>query len=196
VIDGFAIGIRDNASGAVISGPGLLVAANRIDGVLVYHTTASMVRRVSVRGNTDYGLHVQASGSAVLLNNQVAGSKIYGIWAQASGGTQISDNVVGGSGTAGIYLGCSGTANLQNLSCGRPTDKSEVNKNTLTHDGDYGIAVADASIGNIIQANQATGDTVDDLYDENPHCSWSSGTNSWMNNSGTANQSVSTTCIG
>jgi len=194
-VGGFAVGIRDNASGAVIAGPGLLVAGNGVDGVWVYHTTASFVEHVTVRG-TDYGIHVQLSGSAVLRSDQVAASKAYGIWVQSSGGTQVVSNNVGGSGTAGMYLGCSGTANLQNISCGRPTQKSLVSKNTLVSNGYYGIAVADASVGNSIVGNQVSGDKVKDLYDENFHCAWATGTNSWQGNTGTPNQTVSATCIG
>jgi parallel beta-helix repeat protein len=195
-VGGFAVGIRDNSNGTTISGPDLLVANNPSGGVWLFHTTGSIVEHVNVQGSADYGIRVQLSGGTVAQFDKVTKVMVYGIWLQTSVGAQVVGNDIVGSGTAGVYLGCSGTANLQNTSCGRPTDKSTIAKNTLVSNGEFGIAIADASVGNTIEGNQASGDKVKDLYDENFHCTWPTGTNSWQNNSGTRNQTVTATCIG
>jgi parallel beta-helix repeat protein len=195
-VGGFAVGIRDNSSVTVISGPDLVVADNHADGVWLFHTKSSIVEHVNVQGSADYGIRVQLSGGAVAQFNQVTKVTVYGIWLETSTGAQVVGNNVIGSGTAGVYLGCSGTANLQNTTCGRPTDESMVAKNTMNSNGGYGIAIADASIGNTIEGNQVSGDKVNDLYDENFHCHWPTGSNFWQGNSGTPNQTVTATCIG
>ncbi len=195
-IGGFATGVRDNANDAVIAGPDLVIAANVTNGVWVFDATGSQAERLILNGNHGYGLHIEQSVGVVLAADRVKASGIYGIWAQTSEGTRVLDGNVVGSGLAGIYIGCSGTGNLQNVSCGRPSDKSLVMENTLVNNGDYGIAVADESLGNTFRMNHATGDKAHDLQDENFHCTGLPGTNQWQADTGTRNQSVSPTCIG
>ena len=173
----------------------LVVAANVANGVWVFDATGSQAERLILNGNHGYGLHVQRTAAAVLATDRVQASGIYGIWAQTSEGTRVLDDNVAGSRLAGIYVGCSGTGNLQNVSCGRPSDKSLVMQNTLVSNGDYGIAVADESLGNTFRTNHATGDKANDLQDENFHCTGLTGTNQWQTDTGTRNQSVSPTCI-
>ncbi len=195
-IGGFATGVRDNASDAVIAGPDLVIAANVSNGVWVFDATGSQVENLVLKGNHGYGVHLQLSGGVLLGADRVNTSGIYGIWAQASEGTRVLDDNVVGSGLAGIYLGCSGTGNLQNVSCGRPSEKSLVTQDTLVSNGDYGIAVADESLGNTFRTNHVSGDKANDLQDENFHCTGPTGTNQWQTDIGTRNQSVSATCIG
>jgi parallel beta-helix repeat protein len=196
VIGGFSTGIRDNASDAVIAGPDLRVVGNLADGVWVVGATGSFVNHLTVIGNHHYGVHVQLSLGVSIGANVVNGSGTYGIWLETSEGTQVVGNSVNGSHGAGIYLGCSATGNLQNVSCGRPSNKSVISQNSLVGNGDYGVAIADESLGNMVTINHASGDVANDLQDENFHCTGTSGTNSWSANTGTRNQSVSATCIG
>jgi hypothetical protein len=195
-IGGFATGVRDNASDAIIAGPDLVMAANLTNGVWVFDATGSEVEHLVLNGNHGYGVRVQMSGGVLLGADRVNASGIYGIWAQTSEGTRVLDDNVVGSGLAGIYLGCSGTGNLQNVSCGRPSEKSLVMQDTLVSNGDYGIAVADESLGNTFRTNHVGGDKANDLQDENFHCTGPTGTNQWQTDTGTRNQSVSPTCIG
>jgi Right handed beta helix region len=196
VIGGFGNGVRDDANDAVIAGPDLRVAANLANGIWVFGATGSIVDHLVITGNHRYGVHVQLSQGVSVGSNLVNGSGTYGIWAQTSEGTQIVGNSVNGSHGAGIYLGCSGTGNLQNVSCGRPSDKSVIRQNDLVGNGEYGIAIADESLGNRVTTNHAGGDVANDLQDENFHCTGATGTNSWSANTGTRNQAVSVTCIG
>ena len=73
------------------------------------------------------------------------------------------------------YLGRDG----ENVSCGRPSDKSLISQDDLVGNGDYGIAIADESLGNRVTMNHVSGDIANDLQDENFHCTGATGTNSW-----------------
>jgi Right handed beta helix region len=194
-IGGFSTGIRDNADNAVIAGPNLRVAGNLDNGVWVVGATGGVVDHLVATGNHHYGIHVQLSLGTVISTDMVNGSGTYGIWVQTSEGTRVLNSVVNGSHGAGIYLGCSGTGNLQNVSCGRPSDKSDISANTLVGNGDYGIAISDESLANLVTMNHVSGDIANDLQDENFHCVGAAGTNVWSANSGTRNQSVSASCI-
>jgi parallel beta-helix repeat protein len=196
VIGGFGTGIRDNANDAVIAGPDLRVVGNVANGVSVFGAVGSVLDHLIMIGNHHYGVHTQLSQGISIGANVVNGSGTYGIWLQTSEGTQVVGNSVNGSHGAGIYLGCSGTGNLQNVSCGRPSDKSLISQNDLVGNGDYGVAIADESLGNLVTMNHVSGDAANDLQDENFHCTGATGTNSWSTNTGTRNQSVSATCIG
>jgi parallel beta-helix repeat protein len=196
VIGGFGTGIRDNANDAVIAGPDLRVVGNVANGVSVFGAVGSVLDHLIMIGNHHYGVHTQLSQGISIGANVVNGSGTYGIWLQTSEGTQVVGNSVNGSHGAGIYLGCSGTGNLQNVSCGRPSDKSLISQNDLVGNGDYGVAIADESLGNLVTMNHVSGDAANDLQDENFHCKGATGTNSWSTNTGTRNQSVSATCIG
>ena len=196
IVGGFSTGIRDEASDAVIAGPGLRVTGNLVNGVWVLGATGSAVQQLIANGNHRYGVHLQLSFGASVSGGVVNGSGSYGIWVQTSEGTRIVNNRVAGSHGAGIYLGCSGTGNLQNATCGRPSDKSVISGNTLLTNGDYGIAISLDSLGNAVTANHASGDIANDLQDENFHCIGPAGANSWQADTGTRNQSVSTSCIG
>ena len=182
---GFATGIRDDANQAMITGPNLAVAGNTANGVWLDRTTGSVVEQVILKGNKGYGIHVQLSGGAALRANQVMGSGEYGICGQTSGGTRIVNNFVAGSRGAGVYLGCDGRGNLQDVTCGGPSDKSLVWQNHILNNGDYGIAIVDQSLGNTVMANQVSGDIAFDLMDENFHCTGPTGTNTWTGNTGT-----------
>jgi parallel beta-helix repeat protein len=195
VIGGFGTGIFDRANSAVIAGPGLIVAGNVANGIWVYGASGSTVNHVIANGNHHYGIHLQASAGISLGSDQVIGSGTYGIWDETSAGAQVLGDEVSGSHGAGIYLGCSGTGNLQDVSCGRPSDKSLISQDTLVGNGDYGIAIADESLGNAVVTNHVSGDVANDLQDENFHCAGPTGTNSWQANTGTRNQSVSASCI-
>ena len=195
-IGGFSTGIRDNADNAVIAGPDLRVAGNLDNGVWVVGATGGVVNHIIASGNHHYGVHLQLSLGVMISANLVEGSGTYGIWVQTSEGTRVLDSLVRGSHGAGIYLGCSGTGNLQDVSCGRPSDKSDISENTVVSNGDYGIAIADESLGNMVTMNHVSGDIAHDLQDENFHCVGASGTNIWSANSGTRDQSVSASCIG
>jgi Right handed beta helix region len=196
VIGGFGTGIRDNGNGALIAGPGLLITGNTVNGVWVNGAAGSSVNDVSVNGNHHYGIHLQLSAGVSLSADQVKGSGTYGIWDETSEGSQIVNNLVAGSHGAGIYLGCSATGNLQDFNCGRPSDKSLITQDILLANGDYGIAIADESLGNNVVTNHASGDLANDLQDENFHCTGPTGTNSWQGDTGTRNQSISPSCIG
>jgi hypothetical protein len=195
-VAGFSTGIRDNGNYAVIAGPGLRVVGNVVNGVWAFGATGSSVEHLIANGNHQYGVHVQMSLGVTVEADVVNASGTYGIWDQTSEGTRVLNDHVVGSHGAGIYLGCSGTGNLQNVSCGRPSDKSVISENTLSSNGDYGIAVADESLGETVTMNHVSGDLANDLQDENFHCTGPAGTNSWQANTGTRNQSVSATCIG
>lgn len=195
-VGGFSIGILDDANYAVITGPNLTVGGNTSTGVHVLDNTGSFVQKLVVTNNQDWGVHIQHSGGATVRDNNVSGTaRGYGIWVATSGGTQVVANQVTGSHIAGIYLGCSGTGNLQEAGCGA-TAKSLVSRNVLTSNGDYGIAVEQNSWGNMVRYNHASGDSANDLQDENFHCTSSLGTNQWQGNTGTRNQTASPTCIG
>jgi hypothetical protein len=195
VVGGFTTGIRDDANGAVITGPDLRVAGNLANGVWVLDASGSEVDQVVANGNHHYGVHLQMSLGISISADVVNGSGTYGVWAQTSEGTQILNDGITGSHGAGIYLGCSGTGNLQNAGCGRPSDKSLISGNTLVSNGDYGIAISIESLGNVVTKNHVSGDVANDLQDENFHCSGPLGTNTWQANTGTRNQSVSPSCI-
>ena len=139
---------------------------------------------------------MQLSAGISISGDQVDGSGTYGIWDQTSEGTQVLNDGIAGSHGAGIYLGCSGTGNLQNISCGPPSDQSTISQNTLVNNGYYGIAIADESLRNTVTTNHVSGDVAKDLQDENFDCTGLPGTNTWLANTGTRNQSVSATCIG
>ena len=194
-IGGFSTGIRDDANNAVIAGPDLRVVGDLANGVWVIGATGTSVEHLIANGNHQYGVHIQSSLGVIVSADVVKGSGTYGIWVQASEGTRVMDNGVASSHGAGIYLGCSGTGNLQDISCGRPSDKSLISENTLLANGDYGIAIADESLGNVVTMNHVSGDIANDLQDENFHCTGLTGTNSWRADTGTRNQSVSPTCI-
>jgi len=196
VVGGFNTGIRDNANNAVIAGPGLIISGNVTNGIWVNGVTGSSVNHIVANGNHQYGVHLQLSAGVSVSIDQVNGSGRYGIWDQTSEGTRILNDVVAASHGAGIYLGCSGTGNLQEAGCGRPSDKSLISQDALVSNGDYGIAIALGSLGNVVTTNHASGDLANDLQDENFHCTGPTGTNSWQGNTGTRNQSISVTCIG
>jgi Right handed beta helix region len=195
-IGGFSTGIRDDADNSVIAGPNLRVAGNLDNGVWVVGANGGAVDHLIATGNHHYGIHLQLSLGIVISADMVNGSGTYGIWVQTSEGTRVLNSVVDGSRGAGIYLGCSGTGNLQNVSCGRPSDKSDISANTLVSNGDYGIAISDESLTNVVTTNHVSGDIANDLQDENFHCVGAAGTNIWSADSGTRNQSVSASCIG
>ncbi len=195
-IGGFSTGIRDNANDAVISGPGLRIVGNLANGVWVVNAIGTSVDQVIVNGDHHYGVHLQLSAGVSVSGDIVDGNGTYGVWAQTSEGTRILNNDVAGNHGAGIYLGCSGTGNLQDASCGRPSDKSVISENTMVSNGDYGIAIALQSLGNVVSMNHVSGDIANDLQDENFHCTGPTGTNSWPANTGTRNQSLSPSCIG
>ncbi len=196
VVGGFNTGIRDNANNAVIAGPGLIITSNVTNGIWVNGVNGGSVNHIVANGNHQYGVHLQLSAGVSVSVDQVNGSGRYGIWDQTSEGSRILNDVVAASHGAGIYLGCSGTGNLQEAGCGRPSDKSLISQDTLVSNGDYGIAIALDSLGNIVTTNHVSGDLANDLQDENFRCTGPTGTNSWQGNIGTRNQSVSVTCIG
>ncbi|MGA3220480.1 MAG: right-handed parallel beta-helix repeat-containing protein [Acidimicrobiales bacterium] len=196
-VDNFTDGIVDQANRAVITGPGLLVDDNAGFGVSLHDATGSVVRKLVIDDSNGAGIGLQLSTGAILRGNMIGSAQIYGIWDQASTGAQIVNNDVGASGTAAIYLGCSDTADLQDLSCGSSSG-SEIEHNDLLDNGDYGIAIADENLDNSVQGNTVAGDKTYDLEDENAGCEGgvTPPGNSWSDNTGTANQTTSSSCIG
>jgi hypothetical protein len=196
-VDNFTYGILDQANRAVIMGPGLLVDNNEAAGASLHDANSSVVRKLVVNASDGAGIDLQGGTGAVLRGNMIGAAQIYGIWDQASTGAQIVNNDVDASGTAGIYLGCSDSADLQDLSCGSASG-SQIEHNDLLDNGDYGIAIADENLDNSVEGNTVAGDKTYDLEDENAGCDGGvtpSG-NSWSDNTGTANQTTSASCIG
>jgi hypothetical protein len=197
VVDNFTDGIVDQANRAVIAGPGLVVDDNAGYGVSLHDVTGSVVRKLVVNDSNGAGIGLELSASAILRGNMIGSSQIYGIWDQASTGATITNNDVDASGTAGIYLGCGLTADLQDLSCGASSG-TEIEHNDLLDNGEFGVAIADENFDNSVQGNTVAGDKTYDLEDENTRCDGgvSPPGNSWSGNTGTANQTTSSSCIG
>jgi hypothetical protein len=195
-VDNFTYGILDQANRAVITGPDLLVN-NAVAGVSLHDVAGGIVRRLGIN-DIGVGIRLQHSSGASIRANMIGTARIYGIWDEASTSAQITDNDIDASGIAGIYLGCSDSANLQDVGCAGPSSGSGIQHNNLLDNGDYGIVIADESLDNSVEDNTVAGDKTYDLADENTGCDGgvTPPGNSWTDNTGTANQSTSSSCIG
>jgi hypothetical protein len=212
-VSGFLSGIEDLASRAVIEGPNLLVQANLRRGVWVSGTTGSKVEQLSLSGDFT-GIEVQQSSKTLVRRNVVAGTAAVcstlsgcegtalGIWVDASDGTSVMGNVISAETDAGVYLGCSDhPMDLKGVGC-PGSEGSNVENNYLLDNVEFGIVTAIHSLDNNITENDVAGGEFAQLEDYNPRCAAApksgitSSPNTWTNNVGTPNQTVSTTCMG
>jgi Periplasmic copper-binding protein (NosD) len=186
-IGSFAVGIEDDASSAIISHTN--VSYNSNAGVYLDHASGSLISDFSTESNA-YGVELFGSTLCSVQRVNAVSNSIYGIWLLSSSRNVINffeaqDNTV-----AGVYVGCQASAGPIGGRCG-------ASNNNHIYDGpqvgvasasqQYGVAIDSGNSGNVISGISGSGDSTEDLDDQNAGC----GSNLWFNNLGSRNA----TCI-
>ena len=184
-IGSFAVGIQDDASGAIIAHTN--VGYNSNAGVLLNRVNGSQISDFSAESNV-YGVELFGSTLCSIQRVNADSNGTYGIWLLSSSRNVINffeaqDNTV-----AGVYLGCQASSGPVGGRCG-------ASNNNRIYDGpqvgvasasqEYGVALDKGDIGNVISGINGNGDSTEDLDDQNAGCA----SNVWFNNLGSRNAS-------
>ena len=168
----------------------------------------------SLHGNDVIGNDVRDNVSAGISNASNVGATVKGNIVDHNGfrpdgrqgnfpgnGIGLSHNLVAARSTDDLVVGNVVTSNALDGIEAPNSGGNMIKGNTVTGSGEFGIAMFQGSVPNIITSNTASGNTADDLYDGNTNCTFTfsypsppiTQTNTWSNNSfGTGNQP----CVG
>ncbi len=190
LLSNFAIGVQDDADGAVIESEG---AENNTDtGVFVNGAKNVTLGQNGANNNGKYGYHLLAASHTMIHNFSANSNGTYGVYIDGSDHTELDQFVAGdggANGLAGVFIGCSrggpggicdsGPSNFKYVSHG----SQQNNKWGLVVDGGSGNNV----LADTLEANNVNFD----VFDSNANC----GTNLWFfdafktsNNPGCMNQ--------
>jgi hypothetical protein len=141
-------------------------------------------------GSSKSGLVLSGSSSNAILDFETNDNAVYGVWVQSSGSNSIRFASAFGNAEAGIFIGCSATGPGGACSGGsKPSSKNTVTgiqagndtRTTPVIPQAFGVAVDTGDLQNNLSGITATGNSKEDLDDENASC----GTNVWFANAGT-----------
>ncbi|HLX38441.1 MAG TPA: NosD domain-containing protein [Candidatus Binataceae bacterium] len=184
-IGSFAVGIQDDASSGIISHTN--VSYNSNAGVLLNHANGSLVSDFSTESN-GYGVELSGSTLCSIQRVNADSNSTYGIWLLSSSRNVINffeaqDNTV-----AGVYVGCQPSAGPIGGRCRSSNgnhiyDGPQVGPASASQA--YGVAIDSGNSGNVISGIDGSGDSNEDLDDQNAGC----GSDVWFNNLGSRNAS-------
>ncbi|HVN91908.1 MAG TPA: right-handed parallel beta-helix repeat-containing protein [Candidatus Binataceae bacterium] len=185
-VTGFAIGIEDDGSGAVVQN---FTSNNNTDtGIYVNGASGSTFGGFGANNNTNHGIHLRRANNNILHNMALKDNGSFGLWAELSSNNVINNFVANNNGIAGVYFGCSssGPAGGGPACAGANSGSNVVTSTGDDNNGFYGLAIDLDSEANVIDgAEQSNNNGADDSYDANTNC----GTNLWFNEThGTTNQ--------
>ncbi len=200
-ITGFATGIIDSASSALMEG--LTIRANTGNGVTMKTANGSVLASSSITGNGVNGVYLlNTRYGTVEYNTQISGNGTsgagYGVWIQNNNATATLsyDNIVagnnfgsGGQQLASVWVGISANAPLTCGTTGAPStgnvivDNQNINGNAVVG---IGLQCTTATNNSITDNRAVTGNASFDLFDGNTTCDG----NTWLADTfGTSNQS-------
>ena len=181
-VGSFAIGIEDDADGAIIGHTN--VSDNSNVGVLLNRVNGSLVSDFGAFSNS-YGVELSGATLCSIQRATLEGNSIYGMWLSGSSRNVVNffeaqDNLI-----AGLYLGCQPHSGPTGGRC-KPSSKNHIydgpEVGPASASQNYGVAIDSGNVGNVLSGITAGGDAVTDLVDQNAGCS-----NLWFNNSGANN---------
>jgi len=184
-LDGFGVGLEDDANNAIISHTNF--DDNAEAGILLNKVSGSLVSDFAARSNA-YGVQLSGASSCSIQRVSLDGNSIYGVWFYQSSGNVLNffeaqDNLV-----AGVYVGCQSSAGPVGGRC-KASNKNHIydgpQVGPATASQQYGVAIDSGNRGNVLSGIMAAGDSTTDLLDQNPGC----GSDLWFNNSGSNDSS-------
>lgn len=164
-LEGFAIGVEDDAGDAVIGDLTILSTANV--GLLLKGTSpvATMLDDIYVQGpGTTEGIHVTAPAGVRMVDTSVYQVGTYGILLDAASSGSVLGGVTSAENT-GTNIDIAGSGNVISY-CGEGY-------------GQYGIVIEKGAGQNLVTGCSSSGfqaPSVEDAVDNNPSC----GTNAWF----------------
>ena len=181
-IGSFEIGIQDDADSAIIGHTN--VSDNSGVGVLLNRVSGSLVSDFGAYSDA-YGVELSGATLCSIQRVTLDGNSIYGIWLNGSSRNVINffeaqDNLI-----AGVYLGCQPTSGPTGGRC-KPSSTNHISDGPevgpASASQNYGIAIDSGNTGNVLSGIMANGDATTDLADQNAGC-----VNLWFNNNGSNN---------
>ena len=184
-VGSFAVGIEDDANSAIIGH--VNADGNSGAGVLLHSVRNTLVSDFSVESNA-YGVELSGATLCSIQRVSMYGNSTYGMWLTGSSQNIVNFFYAQDNSVAGVYLGCQVSAGPIGGRC-KPSNKNHIydgpQVGVATGSQNYGIAIDSGNAGNIISGIFGSGDLTDDLADQNPGC----GSDLWFNNSGSTNNS-------
>lgn len=163
------------------------VSFNSNAGVLLNRVNGSLVSDFPAESNT-YGIELDASTLCSLQRVTADSNGVYGIWLLSSSRNIVNffeaqDNTV-----AGVDVGCQPSAGPVGGRC-KPSTRNHIydgpQVGIASGSQSYGVAIDGGNKGNVISGIDGSGDSTEDLDDQNAGC----GSNVWFNNLGSRNAS-------
>ncbi len=156
-------------------------------GVTLTNSIKNWVFSFDATGSTSSsGVELSGSLSNSIFDFTTLDNAFYGVWLAASSSNSVRFGLALGNTLAGVYLGCGASGVGSCSPGGKPSSKIIVTAMIAGDDAGaslpqaYGVAVDLGDLKNNISGITATGDTTQDLDDENASC----GTNTWFANAG------------
>ena len=121
-VGSFGVGIEDDADGAIIAH--FDVDGNSGAGVLLRSVRNSLLSDFSAESNT-YGVELSASTLCSIQRVSMYGNSTYGMWLTGSSRNIVNFFYAQDNGVAGIYLGCQPSAGPIGGRC-KPSSKNHI----------------------------------------------------------------------
>jgi hypothetical protein len=176
-ITNFAIGIEDDGNNAVVENFG--ASMNTDTGLFVNGASGSTFGSFGTGHNTKHGIHLRNASHIVLHNFGPSNNGTYGVWVETSSNNLIDQFFSATNGIANIYIGCSATGPAGPGCDGFNSASNVVASGQMNSSPGYGLAIDEASLGNVISDAGQNANSTFDVFDGNTLC----GTNLWFENS-------------
>jgi len=160
-------------------GTGVYVAGNN-----------EIVSNVHADSNDSFGFELDGSSNDRFTDWEASNPEgTYGLWIRNGSDNFITKGNASGNGDSGIFVGCADIASTAGEDCKRVTKSvsNDLIDNTADSNKNYGIGLDLNDSQTLVNADSGSGNGVHDLFDDSPSC----GSNTWLDDSGTA----SDTCI-
>ncbi len=183
-IEGFGVGILDEASGVSLQGgsASFTIRRNAAQGILVRNASGVTIEAANSIENGAAGVELAGASGVIVQDFCILQSNgRYGLWVRSSSGNQFFNLETFGNTLAGIYVGESAddgqTVPERDESAPRAgapaTDSSDnnvfVDMATIQNSG-YGVVIGKGDIHNVVAASEGNSNTDKDAVDENGDC--------------------------